>query len=115
MKFWAGSKDFKEREAQKQNNFYSGVQVKTMVTIKVLENEKDRIKIDIDDLTLVNILNDNIWSSKGISYSAYKIEHPYLSNPVLYVKGSNLRKRIIDAAEKVISDAESVKKQLGKA
>jgi len=80
--------------------------------IEVIENEKDKVKIEIhDNLTLVNLLNENVWKQKGVDVSTYSKQHPYLSKPVLLVKSKNPKKTILDAAEQVIADVTEIKKQ----
>ncbi len=79
--------------------------------IDVLENEKDRLVIEIhDDTTLVNLLHENVWNDKG--FSTYTKKHPYLSNPVLTIKGSNPKKTLLNAAEQAVSDVKEMKKQV---
>jgi len=81
--------------------------------IEVLENEDEKVKLELhDNLTLVNLLNENIWKQKGVDMSAYSLQHPYMSKPVLLVKSKNPKKTIIDAAEQIIEDIEELKKQL---
>jgi len=83
------------------------------MNITVLENEKDKLKIDIDDLTFVNVLNEVIWNQDraSLDYAGYSIDHPYLANPVLVVKSRNPKKTVIDAAEQIIKDVNALKKQ----
>ncbi|MEM7819244.1 MAG: DNA-directed RNA polymerase subunit L [Candidatus Aenigmatarchaeota archaeon] len=79
--------------------------------IEVLENEKDKLKIEIhDNLTLVNLINENIWKQKGVDFSAYSQQHPYLSKPVLIVKGKDPKKIVIEAAEQIIEDVKEFRK-----
>ena len=81
--------------------------------IEVLESKDDEVKIEIhESLTLVNLLNENIWKTKGLDYSAYGVEHPYLSKPVLTVKSKNPKKTILDAAEQIIEDVKELRKQV---
>ncbi len=77
--------------------------------IEVLENEKDSLKIEVDDITLVNLLHENIWKNDG--FSGYSKQHPYLSKPVLTVKGSNPKKTLMAAADDIISDIKELRKQ----
>jgi DNA-directed RNA polymerase subunit L len=84
--------------------------------VNVLENEKEFMKIEIeDDLTLMNMLNENLWKQKGLDFSAYKKDHPYLSHPVLLVKSKNAKKAVIDAAEQIIEDVKDFRKQFNAA
>jgi DNA-directed RNA polymerase subunit L len=79
--------------------------------IDVIENENDKIKIELhDNLTLVNLLNEVIWKQKGVDFSAYSQKHPYLSKPVLVVKGKNPKKIVIEATEQIIEDVKELRK-----
>ena len=84
--------------------------------IELKEEKDDKIKIEVHDTTLVNLINENIWSAegqkKGFGFAAYAIEHPYMSKPVLTVKGKDPKKIIINAAEQIIDDVKDLRKQL---
>lgn len=79
--------------------------------ITVLEKDDDKLKIEMDDLTLVNLLNENIWKKK-VKYAAFSVDHPYLSKPILIVKGTNPGKIMLDAAGQVIDDVEELRKKI---
>jgi DNA-directed RNA polymerase subunit L len=80
--------------------------------IEVLENEGNKLKIKMhDSLTLVNLINENIWQQKGIEISAYATEHPYLSQPVLLVKSKNPKKAVLDAAQQIVDDVKDIRRQ----
>ena len=80
--------------------------------IDVLEKEKDKLKLEIhDNLTLVNLLNENIWKQK-IKYAAYAVDHPYLSKPVLTVSSTSPKAVIIKAAEQIIEDVKELRKKV---
>ncbi|HLD49334.1 MAG TPA: RpoL/Rpb11 RNA polymerase subunit family protein [archaeon] len=85
--------------------------------IEIKEQSDDKVKIEVhDNTTLVNLINENIWiaegEKKGFGFAAYAIEHPYLSKPVLTVKGKDPKKILINAAEHIIDDIKDLKKQL---
>ena len=80
--------------------------------IELLEESDGKLKLRIDDLTLVNLLNENIWKQKSIEMAAYSVEHPYLSQPVLVVKSKNPKKTLLDAAEKILEDVKELKKKV---
>jgi len=82
------------------------------VNVKLIEEKKDTLKVEIDDVTLVNLLNENIWMQRGIEFSAYNIDHPYLAKPVITVRSKNPKKALIDAADKIIDDVDTLKKKL---
>lgn len=80
--------------------------------IEVLEDEKETLKIEIhDNQTLVNLINENLWQQK-VDMAAYKIDHPYLSKPILIVKAKNPKKALLDATEQVIEDVKDLRKKL---
>ena len=83
--------------------------------VEVIENEGDKLKVRIDSLTLVNLMNANIWQQKGIDVAAYATEHPYLSEPVLLVKAKNPKKAVLDAAQQIMDDAAALRKQFAAA
>lgn len=86
--------------------------------IKVLEDEKNKMRVQINDTTFVNMLNERLWieneSTKSFDYSSFTIDHPYLSQPVLSVKASNPSKTITSAAESILKDIEALKKQVSR-
>ena len=78
--------------------------------IEVLENEDEKLKVEVHtNLTLINLLNDKIWKQK-IDASAYKVEHPLLSKPVIMVRGKNPKKAVLDATEQIIDDVKEFRK-----
>ena len=78
--------------------------------IDILEKKKEKLKISLDNLTLVNLLNENLWKGK-IGYSAYSVDHPYLSKPVLVVKSKYPKKSLLDASEQIIADTRELRKK----
>ena len=78
--------------------------------IDVLEKKKDRLKISLSNLTFVNLINEKLWKGK-VNYSAYSVDHPYLSKPVLLVKSTDPKKSLLNAAEQIIADAKDLRKK----
>ncbi len=80
--------------------------------IEILEDEKETLKMEIhDNQTLVNLINENLWQRK-VDMAAYRIDHPYLSMPVLIVKAKNPKKALLDATGQVIEDVKELRKKL---
>ncbi|MEK6888446.1 MAG: RpoL/Rpb11 RNA polymerase subunit family protein [Candidatus Aenigmatarchaeota archaeon] len=80
--------------------------------IEVLENEKETLKIEVhDNTTLLSVINENLWQQKGIDMAAFKVDHPYLSKPILIVKSKNPKKALLDATEQVIDDVKDLRKK----
>jgi DNA-directed RNA polymerase subunit L len=58
--------------------------------IKVLKNDEKSILLELkgETFTLTNIIRDELWQDKNVSEAAQIKEHPYLSEPKIYVKTS---------------------------
>ncbi len=56
--------------------------------IKILEEEKSSIKIEIigEDHTLANALRKELWNDFHIKIAGYNIDHPLTGNPILIVE-----------------------------
>lgn len=80
--------------------------------LRILEENEDVLKVELDDVTLVNLLNENVWKQRGIEFSAYSIAHPYLAKPVITVRSKNPKKALIEAADKIIEDVDALRKKL---
>lgn len=81
--------------------------------VEVLEENDDTLKIEIhDNLTLINLLNENLWKRRGLDYAAYAQDHPYISRPVLVVKSKNPKKALLEAADRIVEDVKDLRKQL---
>jgi DNA-directed RNA polymerase subunit L len=82
--------------------------------VKILEETEDKVKLEVDDLTFVNLLNEALWKQK-IEWAAWARDHPYLSKPVVSVKAKDPKRALVAAAEEIQSDAEAIKKAFAKA
>ncbi len=80
--------------------------------IRIIEETDDMLKVEVDDATLINLLNEKIWKQKGIDFSAFSIDHPYLAKPVITVRAKNPKKALIDATDKIVEDVETFRKKL---
>jgi len=71
------------------------------MNIKILKDEKNEVDIEIDNLTIVELLR--VYCNKeGAKIAAWKREHP-TKNPMLHVEGENASKivqKAIAAAQK---------------
>ena len=91
--------------------FYKLFFVIILMEVEIIEKDKDKLKIRLDDLTFANMINEKIWEEK-VKYSAFKVEHPYLSYPEIIVRAENPEKIVIVAAEKIAADVKSLKSKL---
>jgi len=76
--------------------------------LNVIENKKDRMKIEVqgESHTLLNVLRENAWKS-GADQASYMIEHPYMAQPKISVKSNNPKKVLTSAAQTLSDDTKS--------
>ena len=77
--------------------------------LKVLNSSKDEMELEIDNLTLVEILRVYLNKDSSVSFAAWKREHPTKS-PILKVqtKGKTAKKAIHDAVSAIVKDLDKV-------
>lgn len=71
--------------------------------IKVLKSEKEEIEVEVDSVTVVEILRNYLNNDSSVSLAVWRREHP-TKNPVLLVKSKNPKKAIKDAISAVTKD-----------
>ena len=73
--------------------------------IKVLEDSKEELKVEIDSLTLVEILRNYLNQDSNVKFAAWKREHPSKS-PMLHIKtsGKTAKKALQDAISNIDKD-----------
>ena len=59
--------------------------------VKVLREKTHELEIELigESHTLCNLLVDRLNSNEKVEFAAYKVEHPLVSNPLLYVRVSS--------------------------
>ena len=77
--------------------------------MKVLKSSKDEIELEVDNLTIVEILRVFLNKDSSVTFAAWRREHP-TRNPVLLVKtkGKTAKKAITDAVSLITKDLEKV-------
>jgi len=85
------------------------------MNIKYVKDEKNEADIDMDNLTMVEILRAYLSEDEGVSFVAWKREHP-TKNPVLKIKtsGKTVRKAVSDAVARIEKDAEKLVEEVKK-
>ncbi|MEA3329356.1 MAG: RpoL/Rpb11 RNA polymerase subunit family protein [Nanoarchaeota archaeon] len=69
-----------------------------MVKAKVLKDEKNELEIEIDDLTIAEVLRIYLHKDSAVEFAAWKREHP--TKPVILAietKGKTAKKALQDA------------------
>jgi DNA-directed RNA polymerase subunit L len=77
--------------------------------VKILESSKDEIKVELESLTLVEILRVYLNKDSNVEVAVWKREH-VSKNPVLYVKtkGKTPKKALNDAIKEASKDLDKV-------
>lgn len=84
--------------------------------MKVLEDEKGSLKIRMDgyDIGAAQALAEQLLENKEITFAAAVYDHPTKRNPVLHVKGKNLKKEILKAIEAMQEETHAFSEALRK-
>ncbi len=77
--------------------------------IKILRDAKDEIEVEIDSLTIAEILRVYLNKDSSVTFAAWKREHP-TKNPILAVKtkGKAAKKAINDAVAVLTKDLDKI-------
>jgi DNA-directed RNA polymerase subunit L len=77
--------------------------------VKILKSSKDEIQVEVDSLTLVEIMKVYLNKDSEVDFAAWKQEHPTMK-PVLVVrtKGKAAKKAIDDAVSAITKDLDKV-------
>lgn len=85
---------------------------------KIKEDEKTLLlEVGGETFTVTNVLREELWNDKGVSESAQIREHPYLSQPKVFVKterGSPIS-ALEKAAERISQQAKEFREEFKKA
>lgn len=79
--------------------------------INVLVNDKEEAEVELDSLTIAELLRVYLNQDSGVTFAAWRREHP-TKNPVLKVqtKGKTAKKAISDAVNSVVKDLDKLEK-----
>ncbi len=81
--------------------------------IKILKEEKGMIELEINSLTIVELLRVYL-NKEGVEFAAWKREHP-TKNPILRVEADNAKKVVLKAVEAVQKDIDEFVSEYKKA
>lgn len=79
--------------------------------VNILKQSKEEIEVQLDNLTLAEILRVYLNKDSSVSFAAWKREHP-TEKPILKVntKGKTVKKAINDAVSAIVKDLDKVEK-----
>lgn len=83
--------------------------------IEILESSKNEIKLELENITIAEILRVYLNKDFGVSFAAWKREHP-TEKPVLLVKtkGKTAKKTIQDAVAEIEKDLDKIESNFKK-
>lgn len=87
--------------------------------LKVLKKDEKTLIIEIpkETVTLTTLLREELWNDKNVSEAAAVKEHPYLSNPKIFVKTDrgNPETSLEKASERIVDQVKEFKSEFKKA
>jgi DNA-directed RNA polymerase subunit L len=77
--------------------------------VEILESSKNEIKVKLENITLSEILRVYLNKDSGVSFAAWRRDHP-TEKPVLLVKtkGKTAKKAIDDAVDAITKDLDKI-------
>ncbi len=83
--------------------------------IKILKSEKDEIEVEVDNITIVEILRTYLNNDSAVNFAAWKQEHP-TKNPILKVKtkGKTAKKAINEAVAQITKELDKIENDFKK-
>lgn len=70
--------------------------------IKVLRHDKNTIEVELDNLTIAELLRDMLWQDKATELAAWHREHPSKKPKlILHTQGKDAKKVLLETIEKI--------------
>ncbi len=79
--------------------------------IKILNNSKEELEIELDNLTIAEVLRVYLNKDSSVTFAAWKRDHP-TKNPVILIKtkGKTPKKAVEDAIAEIEKELEKSEK-----
>jgi DNA-directed RNA polymerase subunit L len=83
--------------------------------IKILKKEKNELEVEMDNLTLAEVIRNELWEDPSVEISAWKRENPS-KDPILVVKtkGKDAMKALHDCIERIQDHNNEILKEFKK-
>jgi DNA-directed RNA polymerase subunit L len=81
--------------------------------LKILKDEKEELELELENITLAEILRVYLNKDADVSFVAWKREHP-TRKPILSVKGKNPKKAVKEGVAMIVKDLDRVEKEFEK-
>ncbi len=83
--------------------------------ISILKKEKNELEVEIDNLTVAELLRNELWEDDGIELSAWRRDNPS-KDPILVIKtkGKDAKKALFDAIGRIQDKNKEIIKEFKK-
>ncbi len=83
--------------------------------IKYIKNEKNEIEVEINNLTIAELVRSYLVEDDNVDFAAWRRDHP-TKNPILKIttNGKTAKKALQDAIKKIEKELDSVAEQFKK-
>ena len=87
-----------------------------LMEVNILKNDKQELKVQVDNLTVVEILRFYLNKDEAVKFAAWRREHPS-KPPILHIKtqGKGAKKALQDAISKMEKDTGKLLSEFKKA
>ena len=87
------------------------MELKYLMEINVLKGSKDEIEMQLENLTIVELLRVYLNKDSAVTFAAWKREHP-TEKPIISIKtkGKTVKKAVSDAVEAITKDLDKIEK-----
>ncbi len=83
--------------------------------IKILKSSKDEVEMQVENLTIAELLRTYLNKDPSVTFAAWKREHPS-EKPIIKitVKGKTIKKAVNGAVASAVKDLEKIEKDFKK-
>ncbi len=87
--------------------------------LNVIKKDKNLLEVEVkgESVGFVNLVKEELWNDKSVDEAAFIKEHPYMSEPKLYVKTKRKKPKgvIKDALKRIEVQLKDFKKEFKRA
>lgn len=85
------------------------------MNINIIKREKNELEIEMDNLTVAELLRNELWEDDGVELSAWRRENPS-KDPILVIKtkGKDAKKALFDAIARIEDKNKEIIKEFKK-
>lgn len=77
--------------------------------MKILKDEKSVLEVELESVTLVEILRVYLDKDSNVDFVAWKRDHP-THRPILKIEGKNPKKSLKDSISSITKDLDKIEK-----